>query len=719
MIKLRRLAFIILLSIAGKFSYGQNVFTINNLYPKDTIVNGWIFHSGDNTAWAGPDFDDKEWRPIDPGIDITQFNELKKVGIGWIRVHITADSGVTKKRLTAWVFQYTASENYVDGKLIRKYGKIALNPSETEAYSPSGDMISLNFTPNAEHVIAVRLAYEKGLPYSSPYFIPLSAFRIYVNSFSSAFDNYRQNQGVQNINAIVSALFAGIFLIISLIYLIYFIFDRQQKVNLYYCLYSFFVFLLNFTFTFFVNNIQSVKVQMWTSFGEAICFILSSLLMLVTVYTLFDYNKRIVFKILITAGIISLIYLLFSDITGFIMSTTVFLEVCMLEGIRLSVWAIKYKKKGAVFILVGLVISSGTNVWSAFLDQTTLQATLLALLAIFGFPLGMSVYLGIQNAQTNKKLRFTLIEVQTLSEQSLLKEQEKQALLASQNERLELDVSVRTAELNMSLNTLKSTQAQLIQSEKMASLGELTAGIAHEIQNPLNFVNNFSEVSIELLKELKAESEKEKAERDEQLEVELINDLIENQTKINHHGKRADSIVKGMLEHSRTRSGQKELTDINALADEYLRLSYHGLRAKDKSFNAEMVTHFDTQLPKTNVVPQDIGRVMMNLFNNAFYAVNQKKETAGDVYKPEVMVSTTNENGKIGIKVKDNGNGIPEAIREKIMQPFFTTKPTGEGTGLGLSLSYDIIVKAHNGSINVNSTEGEGSEFIISLPINS
>ncbi len=267
------------------------------------------------------------------------------------------------------------------------------------------------------------------------------------------------------------------------------------------------------------------------------------------------------------------------------------------------------------------------------------------------------------------------------------------------------------------LNQLKATQTQLIQSEKMASLGELTAGIAHEIQNPLNFVNNFSEVNKEMLEELKAESEKPKAERDEQLVGELINDLIENEKKINHHGKRADSIVKGMLEHSRSRSGEKGPADINVMVDEFIRLSYHGLRSKDKSFNAELITHFDTGLPKINVVQQDIGRVLLNLFNNAFYAVNQKQKTADADYKPEVSVSTSTENSRVIIKVKDNGIGIPDAIKDKIMQPFFTTKPTGEGTGLGLSLTYDMVVKGHSGTINVNSTEGEGSEFIIKLPV--
>jgi signal transduction histidine kinase len=264
----------------------------------------------------------------------------------------------------------------------------------------------------------------------------------------------------------------------------------------------------------------------------------------------------------------------------------------------------------------------------------------------------------------------------------------------------------------------------------MASLGELTAGIAHEIQNPLNFVNNFSDVNKELIEELNAERRKPKAERDEQLETEILNDLKENEEKINHHGKRADAIVKGMLQHSRQSSGQKEPTDINKLADEYLRLSYHGLRAKDKSFNAEVQTNFDESIGKINIIPQDIGRVLLNLFNNAFYAVNEQKskslilfskevtpfQKVSPLYVPTVSVSTKKSENMVTITVRDNGNGIPLKFLDKIFQPFFTTKPTGQGTGLGLSLSYDIV-KAHGGEIKVESEEGEGTEFIVMLPL--
>jgi two-component system NtrC family sensor kinase len=271
-------------------------------------------------------------------------------------------------------------------------------------------------------------------------------------------------------------------------------------------------------------------------------------------------------------------------------------------------------------------------------------------------------------------------------------------------------LSTQKEEIQTTLTELKTTQAQLVQAEKMASLGELTAGIAHEIQNPLNFVNNFSEVSQELVDEMETELTKGNTEN----AIEIGKDVKQNLQKIVHHGQRADAIVKSMLLHSRTSSAQKEPVDINALADEYLRLSYHGLRAKDKTFNAMVQTDFDKSIGKINLIQQDIGRVLLNLFTNAFYSVTQKKQL-NETYQPIVSVCTKKLKDKVEIRVKDNGTGIPQKVLDKVFQPFFTTKPAGQGTGLGLSLSYDII-RAHKGEIKLNTEEGEGAEFIIHLP---
>lgn len=308
--------------------------------------------------------------------------------------------------------------------------------------------------------------------------------------------------------------------------------------------------------------------------------------------------------------------------------------------------------------------------------------------------------------------------------------QKANTLLQRQKE----EINQKSSQLEQSLIELRATQTQLVQKEKMASLGELTAGIAHEIQNPLNFVNNFAEVSAELVTEL--EEEQLKPERDADLETDILLDLKNNLQKINHHGGRASAIVRGMLEHSRTSTGEKRPTDLNALADEYLKIAYQGLRAKDKDYNADLITNFDPAMGKLEVMPQEIGRVLLNLYNNAFYAVSEKQKTAPPDYQPTVTVSTrliphsperapsiahpngvgTHVVGSIEIRVSDNGTGIPESVKAKIFQPFFTTKPTGEGTGLGLSLSYDIITKGHGGSLRVESQHGEGSTFVIQLP---
>jgi two-component system, NtrC family, sensor kinase len=410
-----------------------------------------------------------------------------------------------------------------------------------------------------------------------------------------------------------------------------------------------------------------------------------------------------------------------------------------------------------ILLLIGILVTIGIFLWKRSPERKTfLIATspflfcfLGALTVIFFFRLNsqivlyMDYSLGISIVWAIIVFSLFLFKRYASQEKLILQEKlekeqierekaiQKNELIAQQKIELEKTVAERTAELRYSLEELKSTQKQLIQSEKMASLGELTAGIAHEIQNPLNFVNNFSEVSTELIDEMNGEIDK-----GDMKEAKLIAlDLKENLEKINHHGKRAGDIVKGMLQHSRKSSGQKEPTDINALADEYLRLSYHGLRAKDKTFNAEMKTDFDNSIRKINIIPQDIGRVLLNLFNNAFYAVAEKKRVQTkdlpgfqnleglQAYEPTVSVTTKKCDNHVIITVSDNGNGIPQNIVDKIFQPFFTTKPTGEGTGLGLSLSYDIV-KAHGGEIKVETmlnaeTPGSflsGTTFTITLP---
>jgi signal transduction histidine kinase len=708
--------FLLLLIIATASAQTAGVFHLNRLSKNDTLLSGWKFHSGDDQHWLNPAFDDSKWRAIDPGQDIQHFDELKKAGIVCLRLHLVVDSSLANKTLAIHIAQFTASEIYLNGKLIARNGIVSSDPSKVKGYLTSKEPFVIKLEPGKDNVIAVRLAYEPGLTYISTLFEPLPAFALYINDYQSALANYHAYlDGIKNF-ILIFALFGGTILIVFCTHLVYFLFDRRKKVNLYYAL-----FCASVCFQTLPNEIWGVDrfgglaVQMWMSYGEGLFFVVGMLFLLLTVYALFNYPHRRIFLLLAALGICTTVYMYFNGVTGFLINSDAIPALFLFEGVHVCIWAMKRQIKDAVFVLGGIILFVIFIIISSVLLQGTMLAQLLWGAGLVCFPIGMSFYLGVQNSLTNKKLLSMLEEVQTLSAQNLAQEQEKQQILADQNTLLEQQVTERTRELNMSLENLKATQTQLIQSEKMASLGELTAGIAHEIQNPLNFVNNFSEVNTELIGEMKAEIEKGDLEEIRA----LATDIEENSKKISMHGKRADAIVKGMLQHSQSGSGAKESTNMNTLADEYLRLAYHGLRSKDKSFNAELITNFDQNLPNINVIPQDIGRVMLNLFNNAFYAVNEKAKTAGADYKPEVSVETffLPLQGVGGVRVKDNGTGFPDAIKEKIMQPFFTTKPTGEGTGLGLSLTYDMVVKGHGGSIQVNSVEGEGAEFIIQLPI--
>ncbi|HWJ29097.1 MAG TPA: ATP-binding protein, partial [Flavisolibacter sp.] len=344
--------------------------------------------------------------------------------------------------------------------------------------------------------------------------------------------------------------------------------------------------------------------------------------------------------------------------------------------------------------------------------QPDLITTVVALIFLSSAS-GIVIFLAIDFARTSNSLKSRVAEVESLSHKTLEQEREKQQILANQKEQLEMEVQHRTSELRKSLTDLKATQRQLIQSEKMASLGELTSGIAHELQNPLNFINNFSDVNSELIAELRNEINKGNMES----AFTILEDIKENEQKVNLHGKRADIIVKNMMQHSRPSSGIKEPADINALAEDFMQLSYHNIRSKDKNFFARLEMDLDENMGSIYIIPQDIGRVMLNLYNNAFYAVNEKKKHTANSFEPTVSVCTKRFDNKIQVTVKDNGIGIPEKMINKIYQPFFTTKPTGQGTGLGLSISYNII-KAHGGELIVQSKEGEGSTFTFELNTN-
>ncbi len=687
----------------------DTLITINSLPANGYLLDkGWKFYPGDDPAFSRRDYDDKNWQPIDPSLRIPQLPMTARQGIYWIRIKLHIDPSL-RRNAALGVVQSAALEIYLNGALVGRRGTIDAKHHTGRAYFDANDPVELPLTDAPEQVLAIRVALQSSLHYLNGYTLnPLAGLK-FLNTPQLVAGN-------DQIYHLKYALIAGtsILLFLGILHIILFRYKAQNRGNLYFAIYTvcFAFYLFSAFITFEVAC--SYDVLAYIAVLGVIVYVTGNLFGIKALYTLYKLPPGRAYPVLIFISAACLVMMLFIDDVKLY---TMWAAYVLVNGAQLwlTLKAVRHKTRGALFILFGFLVSVIgiiSFVYEGFNNE--LPGVITICLGTLGPPLGISLFLGRQFALDSQLLRLKLQQVEELSAQNLAQQIEKQQLLASQNETLERQVEERTAALNHSLDNLKATQTQLIQSEKMASLGELTAGIAHEIQNPLNFVNNFSEVSVELLDELKEEA---KAGHNEDV-IAIARDLSQNLEKISHHGKRADAIVKGMLQHSQTSSGAKELTNINNLADECMRLAYQNLRAKDKSFTAGLVTHLDQTLPHVNVIPQDMVRVMLNLFNNAFYAVNQKAKTAGADYKPTVELTTfAPPSGGWGAKVKDNGIGIPDAIREKIMQPFFTTKPTGEGTGLGLSLTYDMVVKGHAGSINVESKEGAFTIFTITLPI--
>jgi two-component system, NtrC family, sensor kinase len=700
--------------LAGGTCFSQNtspsVIYLNKLSAAGILLDtGWKFQAGDNPGYAKPGFDDNKWKSINPAVDILRLPQVHH-GIIWFRLHMFLDSSVRKKQLSLFIEQSGASEIYFNGNLIHAFGVLDTVQRKVKAYDPVGAPFPLPVANDGQQVLAIRYAVQPGINYKTIFSSHNYVEHITIHYTENANRLYRL---VLLIVFGSSFSLLGVFFILAVLHFSFFLFYRSKKANLYF---GFFALL---TTGGFIMNVISFNIH-WVEdkfrfFYLGACFMQTGVLfLLASIYQHLGQKMGVWFSILVAIGMVIIVCIALPGYWGWEISAGYTVYIINLDIARISFMAVKKKQRGARIMAIG----SACFVASWIIFATAGNPGSIDLLTVISFdtaflwiPIATSVYLGLDFAYTNRLLQVKLTEVNELSEKTIAQEREKQQILSSQKETLEQQVSQRTAQLKQSIENLKSTQAQLIQSEKMASLGELTAGIAHEIQNPLNFVNNFAEVSNEMIDEMKQQL----ATGHMQQANEIADDLKQNLDKINQHGKRADAIVKGMLQHSRISSGQKELTDVNALCDEYLRLAYHGLRAKDKSFNVKIETDFDPSIGKIDIVPRDIGRVILNLINNAFYAVGEKARLRAASYEPRVVVATKKLDGKVEITVTDNGDGIPKTITGKIFQPFFTTKPTGQGTGLGLSLAYDIV-KAHGGEIKVETNEGEGSEFAIQLP---
>lgn len=669
---------------------------------------GWKFCAGDNPAWAQPGFDDRQWDTLTLARPVRRLPARLPTGISWWRLRFRLADSLRTQALLLRGYALGATDIYLNGRLVQQIG-----PVWTSSGWRFAAPVRLPATGAATQVLAVRFA---------PWVLPLQLMPrtpVLRITLTHEADYYRQQVVLA---AKISNFYVtlGIFLLLTLLHGAFLIFNPGQRANLYFALYALTLALASLANSG-LQNLPFTASTLVYSVGQLL-LMLSNLWMVRALYVLYGARPGWVYRGLWGAfGLMVGLGAVRADLGNFIAYLfPVFVAVSFIEQLRLTGRALYRRQRGAAIIgagFAGALLALLATVGLMFLWPTAYGAVSnLVFLFLYVPPaLGVSLFLAREFALDAQLLQVKLREVEQLSAQTLAQEQEKQALLASQNETLENLVAHRTQELRQSLTNLQATQQQLIQAEKMASLGELTAGIAHEIQNPLNFVNNFAEVSAELVAELREEKERGAA-ADASLEAELLDDLEQNLGKIHQHGHRAAGIVRGMLEHSRASTGQRTLTDLNALCDEYLRLAYHGLRAKNNAFNATLQPDFAPALPSVEAVGQDLGRVLLNLFNNAFYAVQQRQQAGEAGYVPTVSVGTRHTGAAVEVRVADNGTGMSEAVQAKVFQPFFTTKPTGEGTGLGLSLSYDIVIKGHGGTLTVVSAEGVGTTFTLTLP---
>ncbi|MCC7402589.1 MAG: beta galactosidase jelly roll domain-containing protein [Chitinophagaceae bacterium] len=680
----------------------KNLSWLNNM---SLDINGnWKYHAGDSVfasdIWTKPDFDDNAWEKTQTTLNVDSLPGRGWNGIGWFRLHLLIDSSLLNKPLSLYVSQPGASEVYLNGKLFARFGEVGASKNNEVTLNTLTLIPPLIVFTQQENILAIRYSGFNVMQ-NRPPTVSALGFKLAIGKPDEV-NKAMLEHGIffKSLEALVIA----IPLTFALIHFILFLFYRREKSNLYFALFALILALWGILEHESVGNPNAVfslfLKRLWLPY-----LAIMPVVGLRFLYSLFYKKIPNSFWFFLFASVGIAIWSWFALVP--ILSLILFI-LSLAEMIRIVIVAMRKRTSGAWIIGVGFAAFSISLILILILIVTnnfslTLWYILIYLTGVLPILLSMSVFLSQRIAFAYKSLESEIKKTLELRLENARKETE----LKKASELKAAYQALEEAHVN-----LQATQAQLIHSEKMASLGELTAGIAHEIQNPLNFVNNFSEVNKELLTEMKGEMDKGNFADVK----EIVNDIIANEEKINHHGKRADGIVKSMLQHSRSSSGQKEPADINALCDEYLRLGYHGLRAKDKSFNAKFETDFDESIGKINVVAQDIGRVILNLITNAFYSVNEKRKSAGEGYHPSVTIKTKKMEKQVKITVRDNGNGIPQKARDKIFQPFFTTKPAGEGTGLGLSLSYDIV-KAHGGEIFVDTREGQFTEFSILLPL--
>ena len=687
------------------------------------LDKGWKFRAGDDTAYAHPGYNDASWAPINPNQLPGQLPQLAGVRVGWLRLRLAVADSLRGRALVLLFQQTGATEVYLNGRLLHRYGRVSADPAQVQPGPFTAPPLEVHFAGPREQVLAVRFAPWGPLAWFKD---NISFLRVRITGLPGLL---RRN--AERAVAPTDYFAAGaVFLLLSLLHLFFRRYNPAQRANLYFAYYAGSA-ALGFAALYEGWQVQGMVSSLALGIVADTFLLLSYVWAVRALYELFGFRPGRLYAGLWGALVVCLLLSEFTQLTSFSGKTTYsfaffgFVALASAEQLRLTMRGLHQQQRGARLIAAGYSGALLCACAYALLIITQqpitfrLSAMLVSLMALLP-ALGISLFLAREFATNSELLLVKLRQVQQLSAQTLAQQAEKQALLATENERLEAQVAARTAEVGgqrdraeQALLQLRATQAQLVQAEKMAFLGELTSGIAHELQNPLTFMKSFAEVSTGLVDDIDGNAAPHA--NDSPLRSEILAGLKQNLQQISQHGQRASSIIKDMLEHSRSGAAQPNTTDLNTLAREQLQLAYEEFKARTPDFKARLTIDCDSGLAPLAVVAPDLGRVLLNIGTNAFYAVHGHRAQAGPDYVAEVTLTTRSRPGGVEIRVRDNGPGMPPHVRRRIFEPFFTTKPVGEGTGLGLSLSYDIITKGHGGTLLVESEEGTGTEFLIVL----
>jgi signal transduction histidine kinase len=646
----------------------------------------WRFHPGDDPSWADPRFDDSDWRLLKPRFEADSLERVGWTGIGWFRIRVMADSASRDwTPLLLLSHQTGATEVYLNGKYVYRLGKPSPE-SELERVINLDAVVPLDLK-SGENLLAIRHSFTRAIEL-------FDLFGRWLRVGPGIVLTQADEWQVERLPSIHSrsatpGWVGGVLLMMFLSHFLLFLFFRDDRTNLFFALFALCMSVFPVLGSYLFFALEQFMGGFWIGPVAGTALMTGMLMLLVAIYLLF--YERIPWQFWVIL-IVTAVALVASRSSIGSWHVRVAVAVIFLEILRITVRAVWKKQVGGWTMSMGVLVMFGFWVLTI---SGLLSDVISGPVMMLAFPVAVSVLLASRAARRSHELR------------------EQREIISRHAEQLEFQVEERTAELKQSLEDLKNTQDQLIQAEKMASLGSLTAGIAHEIKNPLNFINNFAEVNEELAQELEEEITKE--EDNDDLVADIVADLKQNASVISEHGKRADSIVRAMMQHASGGTGEREQVDLNTLVSEYVGLAYHGKRAQVEDFNVTITDDLDPSVGKVSIVPQDIGRVLLNLIGNAFDAVHEKAQKDGEGYKPAVIISTHHVGGNVEIRVSDNGPGVPEEIRSKIFEPFFTTKPTGSGTGVGLSLSYDIVTQGHGGSLRVEASEDGGAMFVVVL----